>query len=95
MKKIYSKDECAPDAPGALSWLCNSDIGKGLKVDDPSISLVNEDYMQWFYVGQNKIYMIQCSCGVFEDVYELSLDEMHECINTVWEAFKTAVESSR
>ena len=91
MKKIYSKDDYAPDALSAIDWLNNKLKQTGDSPIDfskhPNIEVNHEfNQDQTFYFCVNlQHYKIEYSCGVYQDLYEISLQE------TITELGKAAV----
>jgi len=84
MKKIYSKDECAPDALSAIQWLNEKLKQTGDQPIDflkrTSIEVThefNQDHTRYFWASDHH-YKIEYSCGVFEDLYEIAFPELIE-----------------
>lgn len=78
--KLYSKDECAPDAQSAKSWFQENVPGAN-KCNLPSLSITFEDYIQTFYQVGQKAYCVEYSCGAYEEVYEVTRAEMAEAVS--------------
>jgi hypothetical protein len=81
MQRIYSKDECAPDAQGAVQWL-NEHLGRkptdlsivhgaavhfGISAGDGSTEIFEKDGV---------FYVLEFSCGVYEDVLTATREEV-------------------
>ena len=74
MQKIYSKDECAPDAKSAEVWLKEYLKVKNLYFDvifksPVSFKIQAGDGDTQIFKYQGMYYIVECSCGVYEDVY--------------------------
>lgn len=80
MKKIYSKDECAPDALDALKWLAKK-LGRDadfLDFGNEHIKVNKSDSTLFFFCAKGCYYRLENIFGVYEDLYEISLEEMIE-----------------
>lgn len=81
--KIYSKDECAPDALDCLQWLAQETKITVDFLKHPHIETIdefNQDRTRYFCInGQH--YKIEYSCGVFETLYTITLQEVTEEIS--------------
>lgn len=82
MTKIYSKDECAPDALSAIDWLNERLQQSG---DAPINFLkqsnieVNHEFNQdrtLYFAANLQYYKIEYSCGVYEDLHKIALEEL-------------------
>ena len=74
MQKIYSRDECAPDAKSADKWLAERLKVKNLYFDvifksPASFKMESGDGDTQIFKYQGVYYVIECSCGVYQDVY--------------------------
>jgi hypothetical protein len=81
MKKLYEKDECAPDAQSIFAWTHQN----GINWSD-AISIEIGDTMYEFFTANNAFYMTVLSCGKFEDIYQA--ESLEEWINEIKETTK-------
>ena len=95
MKHIFSKDECAPDAPTASQWLGREGIDWSREV---RVSGTYDDTDYKFFASKAapgrpvKFYLKESSCGVFEEVFEFeSREEWIAAINEKVDAFLAGV----
>ena len=80
MRKIYSKDDAAPDSLTAMQWLSDH-----LSREEDSLMSVNNSISINYWreavqviLFERVIYVIMYSCGVNEDVYIASLNGLME-----------------
>jgi len=85
MRKIYSKDDAAPDALPATQWLSNnlgmSEETLAAMFRDNSIKIDYQDEMVRVTFFAGVIYVIIYSCGVNEDVYIASQQTLAELVS--------------
>ncbi|NET46716.1 hypothetical protein [Okeania sp. SIO2B3] len=68
MKKIFSKDDVAPDAMSIVEFKLENKIEASNNL--PFISISYEDWVKVYFVGENdKYYVEYYSCGVYEYLY--------------------------
>jgi hypothetical protein len=95
MIRVFSKDECVPDALTANQWLDREGIdwSHEVRVDGMYDGAVYEFFASkavpgvpvWFYLKES-------SCGVFEEVFEFeSKEEWIAAINEKVDAFLAGV----
>jgi hypothetical protein len=83
MQKIYSKDECAPDAIPAKQWLQSRFGVKSLYFDVimPShyfLRMESGDGSTEIFKHNGQFYVMEFSCGIYEEVYIASPEEVRQ-----------------
>lgn len=68
-KRLFSKDECAPDAKTAHEWLTEK---YGEHRDEQILRYVLGDEVTAIYLFDNKLIMVEFYCG-YEDVSEIDM----------------------
>lgn len=82
MKKIFSKDECVPDAQTLRQFSIENNIF--YSTNFPVFRISYEDWEEVYFSGEDgKFYREDYSCGVFEDL--LLFDDMEEYMNKLRE----------
>lgn len=77
MKKLFTKDECAPDAKNLRDFQIESGIGLNCDYGQPVISVEYQDWKTVYFVDEHSRYFKEeYSCGVYEDFYQF--DDVHE-----------------
>jgi hypothetical protein len=77
MNKIYDKDECDRDALSSEQWIEDNKDVKINWLKHPHIDVYhefNQDRTRYFSVN-SKHFKIEYSCGVYETLFELTLQE--------------------
>jgi hypothetical protein len=78
MQRIYSKDECAPDARSAWRWLAEEkNACRGLT----SVELAAGDTSWTVFQHAGTFYVLEFSCGVYEDVFTATREEVGALID--------------
>ena len=84
MRKMYSKDDAAPDGLTAMQWLSDrlgmSEETLAATFRDNSIKIDYRDEMVRVTFFAGVIYVIIYSCGVNEDVYIASQQTLAELV---------------
>lgn len=76
MKRLFSKDECAPDAPTLRDFQVETGIGLESSDSKPKISIEYEDFSNTYLVDKEGRYLRETySCGVYEDLYQFDSEE--------------------
>jgi len=90
MRRMYSKDDAAPDALTAMQWLSNhlsmSEETLAAMFKDNSIKIDCQDEMVRVTFFAGVIYVIIYCCGVYEDVYIASQQTLAELVAKYSEA---------
>jgi hypothetical protein len=86
MQRIYSKDECAPDAQGAVQWLEEYFGEKPLFLSIVQGSAVHFDISAGdgsteIFEKDGVFYVLEFSCGVYEDVFTATREEVAALID--------------
>lgn len=79
MKKIFSKDECAPDAQTLDEFQVESGIGLEVDYYKPFIRVDYSDWACKYYVDTKGNYLKDFySCGVYEDFYQFDNEQEYQ-----------------
>lgn len=86
MQLIYSKDETAPDAVGAAAWLQNhlgvKDLHFEVIYQSPvSFQIHKDDGDTRLFEHNGVFYVLQFSCGKYEEVFTATADEVSQLLN--------------
>jgi hypothetical protein len=86
MQRIYSKDECAPDAQGAVQWL-EEHLGEphvflsALLRGSVHFDISAGDGSTEIFEKDGVFYVLEFSCGVYEDVFTATREEVGALID--------------
>ena len=84
MKKLFSKDECAPDAQ-TLKGYCKEN-----KIEQSSIIKINFEFQYWeekiYLSTNNQLIKESYNCGVYEDLY--LYESIEELSNDIFKTLK-------
>lgn len=76
--RIFSKDECAPDAISAKQFLSEK-FGKSYFKIILDVGFIRNDFgdgSSVLFLHEGVYYLIEYSCGVYEDVYTLDKEDV-------------------
>lgn len=77
MIKLFTKDECAPDAKTLRDFQIDSAIGLNRDYSQPVITVAYQDWKTVYFVDERGRHLKEeYSCGVYEDFYQF--DDVHE-----------------
>lgn len=88
MRKVYVKDECAPDAMSSIEWFLvihgfnNAEQLRNCKIGEKSEEFNDESYV--FYCVDNKIYAFYYSCGVYQEVFLVEPQDFCKIANSLF-----------
>jgi len=77
MERIFSKDECSPDAKTLNEFEHENDIR--ISNEYPAITINYQDWQETYFVSTSGIYyMEERYCGVYENLYSFKNKEEYE-----------------
>jgi hypothetical protein len=79
MQRIYSKDECDRDAQSARLWLHEKGVESGRA--SVSVDLSIDDASWTVFKHSETFYVLEFSCGVYEDVFTATREEVAALID--------------
>ena len=69
-KRLFTKDECAPDAKTASQWITEK---YGEHRDEMLFRYTLGDEVTSVYLFDNQMILVEFYCGLYEDVYEIDM----------------------